>query len=148
MSSELNKLLYQTISGDATYQGYTGATATDPRIYKRKIPDRIKVSQTYQAFSVYRLMGTTKLAGSSKISVGQKDDQTYSLEIYGVIDTVVEDIAGYLHDLFYEASFLTENLKVGYTWATRGSIDFDEGRKLWVETMTIYYTKILMLSAS
>lgn len=148
MSQELNKLLFQTISGDSTYKQLTGATSTDLRMYKRKIPDKITIVSTKTAFSVYRLMGTTKLPTSSKISAGQIDDHTYSLEIYGSVDLTVEAIASYLHDLFYEAHFLTENLRVGYTWATRGTIDFDDGRSLWVETMTIYFTKILKLQVS
>jgi hypothetical protein len=145
MSRELNKKFYQIVIADTTFKNVTGANTTDPRLYKMKTPIKLAISDTKSAYAVYRPMGTTKLSSSAKIDIGQLDDKTYSLEVFGKKDTDVEDICEAVRDLFYESNFFTDNLKVGYTWATEGSCDFDEGRQLYLETMTIYFTKIIKL---
>lgn len=145
MAIELNELLFDTIRNDVFYKSLTGATTADPRIYKSKTPVKITISSDKPAYSVYRRMGTIKLSGGMKINIGQLNDSSYSLEIFSQKDTLAEEIAERVETIFYEANFFTSNLRVGYTWATSGSLDFDDGRQLWLITMSIYFTKILKL---
>jgi hypothetical protein len=147
MSNELNKLFYQTVINDAIFKSETGGTAQDPRLYRFKTPVKLTVSDSRPAYGIYRLMGTGHVRGSAKIDQGQEDDHTYSLELYAKSDSMVHTIAHEIHELFKEANFFTENLRVGYTWATRGTIDFDEGRQLYYETMAAFFTKVIKLIA-
>lgn len=147
MSSELNKLFYQTVINDTVFRNETGGTTQDPRLYRFKTPVKLTVSDSRPAYGIYRLMGTGHIRGSAKIDQGQEDDHTYSLELYAKTDSMIHTIALELRDLFNEANFFTANLKVGYTWLTRGTIDFDEGRQLYYETMTVFFTKVIKLIA-
>lgn len=146
MADERNKILYDTIKNNAVFKAITGGTTSDPRLYKFKTPLKLEISDSKPAYAIYRRMGTTKLPGYAKIDIGQLNDRAYSLEVFGKIPEDVDEICSELEEnVFYEASFFTANLKIGYTWAVQGSINFDEGRQLHLETMTIYFTKILKL---
>jgi|GEM_PF-5322367 len=147
MSRELNKLFYDTVIADSIFKTKTGATTSDPRLYKYTTPVKVTISDTKKLYAVYRPMGTTKLSTGAKIDIGQINDKAYSLEVFGKSEAVtdVEDVCEAIESLFYEQNFFTQNLKVGYTWATQGSLDFDDGRKLYLETMIIYFTKIIKL---
>ena len=143
--SELNKLLYQTIKNDPEFKTLTGGAVQDPRIYKRKTPVKLEISDIKRSFVVYYIAGTTKV-GSPKIEIAQRNNKTYGLEVYGKKDTDVEQIAERIERLFYEEQFLTDSYRIGYTYATRGRVDFDEDRKLYTETMFVFFTKILALN--
>lgn len=153
MADELHKLLYQTIVTSSDFITIANATTQDPRVYKRKTPVRIQGTAKLTATSdqplyvVYRLGGTTHLPSGSKVEIGQIDDRTYMLEVYGIKDTQVDDACQIIWDLFDEKQFLTDSFKVGYTWATRGTMEFDDGRQQWIETMMVYFKNILRLTS-
>lgn len=143
---ELNALVYSTIKNDSEITSYTGAISTDPRIYKRNTPSKVRITTAYPAFMVYYLSGTVHHSSWDKINVASKNDCVYVLEIYGKKDTTVESMMARVEKLFDEERFQTTTYIVGYTYAIRGSCSFDDARQLYFGTVSIYLTKILTLN--
>lgn len=52
---EIKKAYYDLLKNDATLQGLTGYTASDPRIYEWFPPMDVPLSATYPAFILYRV---------------------------------------------------------------------------------------------
>ena len=144
--SELNKVLFQTIKGDIEFKDLTGSTSQDPRIYKTRTPIKLQITDAKPNYVVYYTSGTSKLPSSSKIEIAQRNDRTYALEVYGKKDTDVEKICARIERLFYEERYITASYIVGYTYATRGRVGWDDGRKLYTETMMVFFTKVLALN--
>ena len=68
----LNSLIYTTIKNDSELTSLTGATATDPRIYKRNIPSKVRITTPLPAFMVYYLSGTVHHSTWDKINAASK----------------------------------------------------------------------------
>jgi hypothetical protein len=137
---DLNKLIYNTIKGDATYVGLTGATASDPRIYKLRTPAKITVSTSYPAYSVYGVMGSAKPA--VWVLGAQKNNYAYRLEVFSIEDTRLAEVCECLETLFQDKHYETTNYIVGYVYATRGVVTFEEPRRLYTETMVLHFENI------
>jgi len=140
--NELNQLLYDTVKNDSTFQSLAGASPQDPRFFKRKAPVRLEMSEAKPSFAVYYIMGTSD-PGTNKIAFGQRNNRTYGIEVYGQTDTDVDELAELIEELFRDQQFSTTSFKVGHTIATRGVFDFDEGRKLWMETLMVHFNQII-----
>ena len=144
--SELNKVLFQTIKEDTEFKGLTRNTAQDPRIYKTRTPVKIQVTDAQPSYVIYFTAGTSRISSSSAIAIAQRDDRTYSLEVYGKKDTNVEAICKRIGRLFHEEEFITESYKIGFTYATRGRMGWDDARQLYLQTMMVFFTKVLALN--
>jgi hypothetical protein len=145
MADEINALLYQTIKNYGPFVTKTGATVTDPRVYKRKAPIKLTISDDKSSFVVYYIMGSTDVS-TPKVDFGQRNNRTYGLEIYGKAEEDVEEIADMLEELLRDKQFTTNSYKIGYTYASRGAIDFNDARQLYTETMMVHLTKIIYLT--
>ncbi len=141
---ELNKLIYETIKDDLTYKIETGSDSQDPRLYKSKTPIKVSVTGSKKAYGVYYKSGS--IHNSNNIHGASKNDFVYVVEIYGKKDTVVELLAYRIEKLFEENNFNTDTFIIGYTYATRGQLTFDEDRQLYVEPVQIYLRNILTLN--
>lgn len=141
---ELNALIYNTIREDGHWKDLTGATATDPRIYKGRTPVKLTIDDSKQAYGVYYQMGSSK--PYIMISPIQKNNYSFVIEVYGVSAEIVSEICYRLEKLFAEKRFTTMSFIVNYTFANRGSFSFDDARQLYFETVTINLNSILALS--
>jgi hypothetical protein len=146
--SEFNELLYQTIISDSEISALTGATGKDPRIYKQKTPAGIQVSQTKPAYMIYYRSGTTYLSPAQKINPIEKNPPSYTIELWGIKDTTVEDLASLLEDLFNEKYFTTESYVIEYVEAWIGSPSWDDARQLYTGTAMVHFKKVLLNQAS
>ena len=144
--SELNKVLYQTIKGDAECRILMGSTTQDPRVYKTRTPIKIEITDTKPCYIIYFTSGTTKRSSSDEITIAQRNDRTYALEVYGKKDTDVERLCDRIERLFRDEEFMTDSYKIGYVYATRGRVSWDDSRSLYLETMMVFFTKVLALN--
>jgi hypothetical protein len=139
---EINQLIYNTIKGSSTYKTYTGATASDPRIYKQRTPAKLPISASKPAYAVYRFVGASK--PPDWIYGIQRNNVSYSLEVYSKIDTRLTEITDLLETLFEDKQFTTLNYMIGYCYATRGSESWDEGRQLYFMNLTLDFSHIFV----
>jgi hypothetical protein len=142
---EIRQLIYATIRTDSTYQSLTGATAQDPRIYLSKPPVYLAITDDKKGFSVYYQMGSTHIGGTEIIHGTSKNNYTYGLEIFGKDNVTVSSIGARVEKLFENKPFQTSSYVVGYTFVTRGSVNFDDTRQLYLETLMIHLNKIIAL---
>jgi hypothetical protein len=137
---DLNRLIYNTIRLDPQYITLTGATTQDPRIYKLYTPAHIEVSEEKPAYSVYGIMGSSK--PPVWVLTAQRNNYAYRLEVFSVIDTLLTEVCERLEEIFRDKHFQTTTYVVGYTYAVRGVVAFEEARRLYTETMTVYLENI------
>ena len=138
---DLNKLIYTTIRVDPTYKTLTGATTSDPRIYKLRTPMKVLLNpDDVKAYSVYGMMRSSK--APSWIDGTQRNYYVYRLEVYAVTDTLLSELCDHLESLFEDIHFVTPNYLVGYTFATRSSVSFEEERRLYLEAMMLHLENI------
>lgn len=140
---EINQLIYNTIKNNSSYRTYAGASVSDPRVYKQRTPAKIEVSQSKPAYIVYRFAGAMK--PPDWIHGTQRNNLVYSLETYSKLDTRLTEIADLIETLFEDKAFQTLSYGVGYTYATRGSEMWDEGRSLYFMNISLYFENIYTL---
>lgn len=78
---EISKWIYSTLSADTTLQGYTGYTASDPRVYYFYPPSNITLNSTYPAYIIFFLLGSGSLP-SDAVWALQRPDEVYQVGIY------------------------------------------------------------------
>lgn len=140
---EINQLIFNTIKDDPSFKADTGATASDPRIYKSRTPKKNPVTASKPAYAVYTFTGASK--PPNFIENVQRNDCVYTVEAYSKTDTGITDLADTIEDLFNDKAFTTPSFKVGYTYAVRGIESHDEGRNLYTTTITIHFSHIYEL---
>lgn len=141
---ELNKLIYDTVRNNATFKSLTGATSQDPRIYKTREPVKHEISDTKPAFAVYYMMGSTSTL-TDLIHGAQKNDYSYTIELYGKSDTTLSTLGYTIENLMNLKSFVTETYIVNLTVVSRGQCSWDDARQLYLETVIVHLRKILTL---
>jgi len=133
---EINELIYNTIRSDPTYRTICGATVTDPRISIHKTPIGLVVSDAKPAYGVYYRNGSAKPLDF--IDGVQENNQVYTVEVYGKKLENADDAGEAIVALFNDKNFETTTYLVKYTSASLGSLTFDDARKLYFTTVTIY----------
>ena len=142
---ELNKLIYDTVRSIPVFQSLTGATAQDPRIYKTREPVKHEISDAKPAFAVYYMMGSTGLF-SDIIHGAQRNDYTYTIELYGKSDTTLSTLGYAIEKTMNLERFFTETYIVNLAVVSRGQCSWDDARQLYLETVIVHLRKILTLN--
>jgi hypothetical protein len=140
--TEFAQLLYDTVRTNSEYKAATGATATDPRIYRSKRPAKTVLSSTKPAYSVYYHQGSVRTPWESGPSDGGLDDRQYVIEVYAKDILVVEAVCGVLVSLFDKQRFSTSNYFIHYVRANEGPSSFETGRKEYRQDVIVYMSKV------
>jgi hypothetical protein len=141
---ELNKLIFDTIKNNPTFQSLTGATPQDPRVYKTREPVKHEISDAKPAFAVYYMMGSTNVL-SDLIHGAQKNDYSYTIELYGKSDTTLSTLGYIIENSMNYKSFSTQTYIVNLVVVSRGQVSWDDARQLYLETVIVHLRKILTL---
>lgn len=140
--SEIRALVFTVIRTDATFQALTGATASDPRIYWQFTPQKIQISASKPAYAIYYRTGTIR--NTDRVLIGGRDDQIFAMEIYAKTPALCDDIGDCMEELWRDKQYSTETYVALYTFVTQGgSPYYDDGRKLYTETINIHVNKIV-----
>lgn len=146
LGRECNQVIYNQIKDDPDYITLSGATAKDPRIYKSRTPSHVTISDSKPVYGVYYRSGT--IYSPNAVSFIGRNDYVYVVELYGKTDTDVDEAGYILERIFRDKRFTTTNFIINYTYASRGSFSWDDARMLYLETVTIYLTRVLSLYES
>jgi hypothetical protein len=137
----LNKIIYTTIRDDVAFQGLTGATTKDPRVYKGRTPVKIRIGDATPGYCVYYLAGTTD--PGNKIYPMQLDNHSYMIEVYGKNDVLVDGISSAINTLFKDEQFVLENVSIKHSDSSKGGMNWDDNRSLYFQTVRINLDTIL-----
>ena len=142
MISEIRALVFTVIRTNATYQTLTGATASDPRIFWQFTPQKVEINNSKPAYAVYYRSGTIR--SGDRVTVGGRDDQIFTIEIYAKTPALCDDIADCLEELWRDQQYTTDTYSILQTYVTLGgSPYYEEGRKLFTFTTNVHVTKIV-----
>lgn len=141
---EMNQLIFGTIKNESTFSSMSGATSSDPRVYKTRTPVHVKVSDDQPAYVIYRFTGSAE--PPNKVHGAQRNDCIYSLEIYAKTSTMLSTICDALETAFEDKSFSALNHRVGHSMAYRGAEDFDDSREAYYEVMTVHLDHIFRVN--
>lgn len=137
---ELNALVFTQIRDNSTFQSYTGATATDPRIYYARTPVKHTVSDTKDSYAVFYLSGTTD--PGNRIWNAGRNDHTYIVEVYSKKVDTLSTILQTLEALFRDQQLETTSFFIGNTIAYQTAETFDETRNMYFGTVMVMFRTI------
>jgi hypothetical protein len=141
--NEIRFLVFTVMRTDITYQGLTGATASDPRVFWQYTPLKIEISDLKPGYSVYYRSGTIR--SNDRVLIGGRDDQVFTVEIYGKTPALCDDIGDCLEELWRDKQYETETYVALHTFATiGGSPYFDDGRNLFTHAVNIHIDKVIV----
>lgn len=106
---KIDEWLYDLLKDNATLQGYTGYTASDPRIYWFWPDlDMAETIGTSGAYITYYRQTIDSLAGNDVIWALQKGDCIYSIDIFSRSDTTLDNCFNKIDDLLDEKMNVTD----------------------------------------
>jgi hypothetical protein len=126
----IKDIIYTLIKDDATIKTYTGATATDPRVYYAWLPIQIEVNTAMKSYISYYL-------SSSNITTWDKEESVLTFNIFSINPEENEKINRRIDQILHNQTMSEPDFRFITNVKRFSQYDsYDEDDKVYIKTVT------------